>query len=306
MASRARHRLLHDTVSIGRFASEDLVVDNYSVSVGRKAGNNGPIGAYAIAIGDQAGENNQSTYSIAIGPQAGQFTQGTHAIAIGDKAGKTTQGTNAIAIGDQAGNSAQGTHAIAIGDQAGNSAQGTHAIAIGDQAGNSTQGIKSIAIGDQAGNSAQGARAIAIGDLAGKSNQPAYSIIITTSNTEIVAKHKGLYIDPVRKDDDRNVVPTTVKDGNTLIYKYATKEVKNGFPRLPAYPDDAEVLLAFTQIKKDEVPAVPPLGPLDNGTLYFDTTKKKVKVWVDNKWSILLDEVDYARIKAQLPLLPAL
>ena len=290
MASRARHRLLHDTVSIGRYASEDLVVDNYSVSVGRKAGNNGPIGAYAIAIGDQAGENNQSTYSIAIGPQAGQFTQGTHAIAIGDKAGKTTQGINAIAIGDQAGNSTQGTHAIAIGDQAGNS----------------TQGIKSIAIGDQAGNSAQGARAIAIGDLAGKNNQPAYSIIISTSNTEIVAKHKGLYIDPIRKDDDRDLVPTTVKDGNTLIYKYATKEVKNGFPRLPAYPDDAEVLLAFTQIKKDEVPAVPPLGPLDNGTLYFDTTKKKVKVWVDNKWSILLDEVDYARIKAQLPLLPAL
>ena len=53
MASRARHRLLHDTVSIGRYASEDLVVDNYSVSVGRKAGNNGPIGAYAIAIGDK-------------------------------------------------------------------------------------------------------------------------------------------------------------------------------------------------------------------------------------------------------------
>lgn len=274
MASRARHRLLHDTVSIGRYASEDLVVDNYSVSVGRKAGNNGPIGAYAIAIGDQAGENNQSTYSIAIGPQAGQFTQGTHAIAIGDKAGKTTQGINAIAIGDQAGNSAQGTHAIAIGDQAGNSAQGT--------------------------------RAIAIGDLAGKNNQPAYSIIITTSNTEIVAKHKGLYIDPVRKDDDRDLVPTTVKDGNTLIYKYATKEVKNGFPRLPAYPNDAEVLLAFTQIKKDEVPPVPPLGPLDTGTLYFDTTKKKVKVWVDNKWSILLDEVDYARIRAELPALPAL
>lgn len=258
MASRARHRLLHDTVSIGRFASEDLVVDNYSVSVGRKAGNNGPIGEYAIAIGDQAGENNQATYGIAIGPQAGQFTQGARAIAIGDQAGKTTQG------------------------------------------------IRAIAIGDQAGNSAQGARAIAIGDQAGKNNQPAYSIIITTSNTEIVAKNKGLYIDPIRKDDDRDVVPTTVKDGNTLIYKYATKEVKNGFPRLPAYPNDAEVLLAFTQIKKDEVPAVPPLGPLDNGTLYFDTTKKKVKVWVDTKWLILLDEVNYAKIKELLPALPAL
>ena len=247
---RSNRRLLLDTVSIGRFASFDTVVDNFSIAIGRKAGYKG-IGACAIAIGEHAGETDQ----------------GENAIAVGSKAGVETQSTMAIAIGDTAGNKSQGLNAIAIGEKAGNENQGQYSIAIGSKA-----GIK---------------------------DQPDYSIIITTNETEIVAKKKGLYIDPIRKFDDREARPDTVKEGNILSYNYqndtenATKEVVTGFPRLPSYPTDAEVALAFTAAG----------GTLDQtaaGTMYFDSTKKKIKVYEGTKWVALADEEDLKKAMAAL------
>lgn len=247
---RSNRRLLLDTVSIGRFASFDTVVDNFSIAIGRKAGYKG-IGACAIAIGEHAGETDQ----------------GENAIAVGSKAGVETQSTMAIAIGDTAGNKSQGLNAIAIGEKAGNENQGQYSIAIGSKA-----GIK---------------------------DQPDYSIIITTNETEIVAKKKGLYIDPIRKFDDREARPDTVKEGNILSYNYqndtenATKEVVTGFPRLPSYPTDAEVALAFTAAG----------GTLDQtaaGTMYFDSTKKKIKVYEGTKWVALADEEDIKKAMAAL------
>lgn len=242
---RPNRRLLLDTVSIGRFASFDTVVDNFSIAIGRKAGYTG-IGSYAIAIGEHAGETNQGPNAIAIGSQAGVETQSTMAIAIGDTAGNKTQGLNAIAIGEKAGNEKQGQYSIAIGSKA---------------------GLK---------------------------DQPEYSIIISTNENEIVAKKKGLYIDPIRKFDDREGRPATVKEGNILSYNYKnstpeeTKEVVTGFPRLPGYPTDTEVAAAIT------------LTAEDAGTMYFDTTKKKIKVYDGAKWIALADEEDIKKAMAAL------
>lgn len=305
MYTRRRHRHNLDSVAIGRYAGEESFTEN-TVSVGRKAGYSVQK-QYAIAIGDRAGEEAQDLNAIAIGSQAGKETQSTMAIAVGDQAGRTTQGANAIAIGEQAGKTTQGANAIAIGDQSGVESQSTMAIGIGSQAGKKTQGEGAIAIGKMAGSENQGKSSIAIGSQSGLKDQPEYSIIISTSDTEIVAKKKGLYIDPIRKFDDRELrleAPRkdTIKEGNILSYNYqndtenATKEVVTGFPRLPVYPSDAEVLLAFTEAKKDLPPPI--LGPLDQGTMYFDSTKKKIKVYDGVKWTALADEDDLAKLKA--------
>jgi len=246
----------------------------------------------SVAIGRYAGEESTTENTVSVGRKAGYSVQEQYAIAIGDAAGEETQGLNAIAIGAMSGQTSQSTFAIAIGDQAGRKTQGANAIAIGAMSGQTSQSTFAIAIGDQAGKTSQGANAIAIGGKAGLKDQPASSIIISTSNTEIVAKKKGLYIDPIRKFDDRTSRPSTVKEGNILSYNYkndtadATKEVVTGFPRLPGYPTDAEVAAAIT------------LTAEDAGTMYFDTTKKKIKVYNGTKWVALADEDDLAKLKS--------
>ena len=201
---------------------------------------------------------------------------------------------DSVAIGRYAGDESTTENTVSVGRKAGYSAQAQWAIAIGDAAGEETQGLNAIAIGIQAGRTSQGANAIAIGSKAGSKNQPESSIIISTSNSEIIAVKKGLYIDPIRKFDDREGRPGTVKEGNILSYNYkndtseATKEVVTGFPRLPGYPTDAEVASAIT------------LTAEDAGTMYFDTTKKKVKIYNGTKWVALADEEDLAKLKASL------
>jgi hypothetical protein len=278
---RRRHRHNLDSVTIGRYAGEESNTEN-TVSVGRKAG-----------------YSQQKQWAIAIGDRAGEETQDLNAIAIGILAGQTSQSTLAIAIGNQAGRTTQGAKAIAIGGNAGQSTQSTLAIAIGDHAGEKTQGAGAIAIGENAGQTSQGANAIAIGNKAGMASQPESSIIISTSDTEITATKKGLYIDPIRKFDDREARPATVKEGNILSYNYkndtadATKEVVTGFPRLPSYPTDAEVASAFTAAG----------GTLDQtaaGSMYFDSTKKKIKVYDGAKWTALADEEDIKKAMASL------
>jgi hypothetical protein len=174
--SRPNRRLLLDTVSIGRYASESTVIDNYSVAIGRKAGQYN-MGDYAIAIGEHAGESNQ----------------GIGAIAIGRKAGQTSQF--------------------------------------------------------------------------------ARSIVLSTSDIEIKANHQGLYIDPIRKFNNNQT-------SNILCYEHDTKEVLLGFPKLPVYASDDEVILAFTTAGKS-------LSDNDTGTLYLNSTVKKVKVWIGNEFTEL-------------------
>ena len=156
------------------------------------------------------------------------------------------------------------------------------AIGIGDQAGQTSQGAKAIAIGSNAGQTSQGANAIAISSNVGSASQSESSIIISTSDTEIVATKKGLYIDPIRKFDDRNATSSISNEGNILTYLNdtvnETKEVVTGFPILPSYPNDGEVnqLLVQQQV----------------GTMYYDTTRRRIKVYDGTQWTALADEGD--------------
>jgi hypothetical protein len=263
----------------------------------------------SVSIGRFAGEESDTEYTVSVGRRAGYQNQAQYAIAVGDRAGEETQKMGAIAVGARAGNTSQNQNAIAIGQFSGEVSQSQNTIAIGTNAGNATQKEYSIALGAEAGKTAQGKYAIAIGTKAGLENQPDYSIIISSSESDVKAKKKGLYIDPIRKFDDRTNRPIQVKEGNILSYNdlngtaNETKEVVTGFPRLPSYPNDNEVLLAFTAAR---VAGSTPLGAEDNGTLYFDSTKKRVKVWIDNKWYMLLTDKDYDLIRAVITSLPAL
>ena len=254
---RRRHNL--DSVTIGRYAGEESYTEN-TVSVGRKAG-----------------YSQQKQWAIAIGDRAGEETQDLNAIAIGILAGQNSQSTLAIAIGNQAGRTAQGAKAMAIGGNAGQSTQSTLAIAIGENAGQTAQGAGAIAIGENAGQSSQGANSIAIGNRAGVSGQLESSIVISTSQTEITAAKKGLYIDPIRNFDDRDSVPL---NGNILTHLHETKEVVTGLPKLPGYTTDPT--------------------SSDAGTLYFNTDKNKVKVYNGTKWVALSDEDDLKKLKEEL------
>ena len=263
----------------------------------------------SVSIGRFAGEESDTEYTVSVGRRAGYQSQEQYAIAVGDRSGEETQKMGAIAVGARAGNTSQNQNAIAIGYFAGETSQSQNTIAIGTNAGNATQKEYSIALGAEAGKTAQGKYAIAIGTKAGLENQPDYSIIISSSESDVKAKKKGLYIDPIRKFDDRTNRSMQVKEGNILSYNdlngtaNETKEVVTGFPRLPSYPNDNEVLLAFTAAR---VAGSTPLGAEDNGTLYFDSTKKRVKVWIDNKWYMLLTDKDYDLIRAEITSLPAL
>ena len=270
---RRRHNL--DSVTIGRYAGEESNTEN-TVSVGRKAGYSAQA-QWAIAIGDRAGEETQALNAIAIGVSAGQSSQSTFAIAVGDQAGRTSQGAKAIAVGSNAGKSTQSTLAIAIGENAGQSSQGAKAIAVGTNAGQTAQGAGAIAIGETAGQTAQGANSIAIGNRAGASGQAGSSIVISTRDSEITAAKKGLYIDPIRNFDDRESIPL---NGNILTHLHETKEVVTGLPKLPGYPTDPT--------------------SSDAGTLYFNTDKKKVKVYNGTKWVALADEDDLEKLKKEL------
>jgi hypothetical protein len=229
----------------------------------------------SVTIGRFAGEESTTENTVSVGRKAGYSVQKQYAIAIGDRAGEEAQDLNAIAIGANAGAETQSTKAIALGDQAGQTSQGANSIAIGSQSGQLSQGAKAIAIGENAGKSSQGANSIAIGANAGSTNQTESSIIICTSNGEIVAKKKGLYIAPIRNADDR-----AVDNGNILSYLYETKEVVTGFPRLPRYPNDSDVNQALSIAVKD------------TGTLYYDTTRMRVKVYNGTAWIALADVGD--------------
>ena len=180
------------------------------------------------------------------------------------------------------------SESVRVGKFAGEESFAERTIAIGRMAGNKTQSQYAIAIGDEAGNSNQGEYAIAIGAQAGNSNQIANSIIINATSNTLTSTKAGLHIDPIRP---------LAKNSTVLTIDPTTKEIVLGIPRLPTFATDADALLFFTT---NQIP-----GPL-NGQSYFDTTKKKVKVYNGTKWVMQLDEDDYAKIKLLLPALPAL
>jgi hypothetical protein len=153
-----------------------------------------------------------------------------------------------------------------------------YSIAIGRKAGQAEMGDYAIAIGEHAGEVNQGIGSIAIGRRAGKTNQFERSIVLSTSESEIVTTNKGLYIDPIRKLDIQG--NTGVVDGNILSYSHSTKEITLGFPRLPAYQSDSDVISIF-------VSAGFPLGDNDVGTMYLNTVTKTVKVWMGNEFAAL-------------------
>ena len=191
-------------------------------------------GAHSIAIGSQTGITNQGTFGIAIGYQAAQYNQQTNAIAIGEQAGQLNQGSDAIAIGEQPGQDQQKPFAIAVGTNAGQNNQGTASIALGSNAGYSQQELysvsmgtlsgyihqgtasvaigiaagqmnqsaNSIAIGNSAGQINQSANSIAIGTAAGQTNQSANSIILNASGNVLNSSTSGLFLTPIRKQDN--------------------------------------------------------------------------------------------------------
>ena len=209
---------------------------------------------------------------------------------------------DSVAIGRFAGEDSTTEYTVSIGRKAGNSQQAEHAIAIGDQAGVNTQSNYAIAIGDTAGKETQGAYAIAIGATAGVSTQPDNSIILNAMKDELSGTDPALYINPIRK---------LAKQTNMLSYNPISMEVSLSFPQLPQYASDADATTDYIKANtvKLATPSIPPATPATapvpltkptQGTLYYDTTKNKIKYWNDKKWVAITDEEDLAKLKAEL------
>lgn len=184
------------------------------------------------------------------------------------------------------------SESIAIGRFAGDESFTERTIAIGRTAGNKNQSQFAIALGDEAGNANQGEYSIAIGAQAGTKEQVANSIIINAKDTQLESTEAGLYIDPVR---------IQATGSNLVTYHKDTKEISTSFPELPKYATDALATADYIRINTVEVvpapatPLVPPTKPAE-GTMYFDTTKKKIKVWVGTKWLAIPDADDMKKL----------
>ena len=63
-----------------------------------------------------------------------------------------------------------------------------------------------------------------------------------------------------------------IDNGNILVQLYETKEVVTGLPKLPCYTTDPTTS--------------------NIGSIYFNTTVNRVKVYKNTRWVILFDEDD--------------
>ena len=318
-------------VSIGRSAGR-YTQGASGIAIGTFAGSKNQ-GSNAVAIGPNSGYDTQGAYAIAIAQWAptedkGPTNQGESAIAFGKTSGFTGQGNYAIAIGEASGNYTQGISAIAIGQNAGKgvlevtataSSQTelpnqideyntdappiTKHIMVLDTTANIVAGMKiketsqvvntvvdatTIELdvsGTQTGTLTfsgwQGASAIAIGAQASVTAQLANTIVINATDTPLhVNKKGGLYIAPIR---------AVAKNANIVTYDPITKEMATAFPKMPVYDTDDKATKDMTASNVDKT---------QNGWMYFDKTKKKMKIWIDSKWLAIADEKDLAASKA--------
>ncbi|CAB4241751.1 hypothetical protein UFOVP71_289 [uncultured Caudovirales phage] len=329
---------LVDQVSIGRWAGEQSSsgggvsigrsAGRYSqgingIAVGAFAGSK-TQGTCAVAIGQNSGYDSQGAYAIAIGQYAetedkGPDNQGEGAIAIGKGAGFTKQGVDAIAIGTNAGQgvikSPQGKYTVTATavsqtelpnqvDEYNTDAapiikhimvlDTTKDIVAGMKIEETSQIVNTVVdlttvevdtAGTQTGkltfSGFQGNGAIAIGAQASVSAQLPNTIVVNATDTPVHVNKKGsLYIAPVR---------AVAKNANIVTYDSVTKEMATAFPRMPVYDTDDKATKDLTASKTDKT---------QNGWMYFDKTKKKIKIWVDSKWLAIADEKDVAASKA--------
>jgi hypothetical protein len=309
-------------ISIGRKAGSDHQGTN-AIAVGAFAGEL-TQGEYAVAIGNNSGYDSQGAYAIAIGQYSetedkGPDKQGEGAIAIGKGAGFTNQGIGAIAIGTNAGQGVlkdpQGKYTVTatavsqteLPNQVDeyNTDGPTitkHIMTLGTTS-NIVAGMKIQETGqivntvvdsttvelDTAGtqtgtltfSGSQGDGAIAIGAQASVSAQLPNTVVINATTTPVHVNKKGsLYIAPVR---------AVAKNANIVTYDSVTKEMATAFPRMPVYDTDDKATKDLTASKADKT---------QNGWMYFDKTKKKMKIWIDNKWLAIADEKDVGGSKA--------
>ena len=205
---------------------------NNSIAVGNSAGlnnqgsqsialgvNSGGVnqGSNSISIGYYAGCSGQGSSSIAVGNTSGVFRQGNQAIALGQNSGFNDQGNQSVAIGYYSGYTGQGNNSVALGDNSGVNNQGNQSVSIGSNSGNVNQGNNSVALGNNAGYAEQGDYSIAIGNNAGLSAQYPNSIIMNANLTALNSVTRGLYINPIRNDNNQSL--------NLLCYNTDTSEI---------------------------------------------------------------------------------
>ncbi|NBO22083.1 hypothetical protein EBU94_01910 [bacterium] len=209
------------TVALGFQAGNDSQVDN-AVAVGRETGKLNQQ-ARAVAVGFSSGQQDQGEDSVAIGNQAGSLQQGFASVALGTQSGFINQGNYCLAIGTYSGYQNQGEGALAIGTNAGGENQGGYSTSINASAGQFNQGQYGVAIGFAAGQNNQGQASIAIGQFAAQNNQPANSIVLNASGALQDATNSGLYINPVRNDNDATFNAITYDTVNKELVYNSTK-----------------------------------------------------------------------------------
>jgi hypothetical protein len=135
--------------------------------------------------------------------------------------------------------------------------------------------------------------------LAGTAGQPDNSIILNSTSVELYGTDPGLYINPIRQ---------LAKGSSILCQNPNSFEVGLSFPQLPVYADDASATADW--IKANTVKTNPKAYPVTEappaptkptiGAFYYDSTKKKVKVYDGAAWIAQTDEKDIAALKKKL------
>lgn len=295
MYTRRRHRQNLDSVAIGRYAGEESTTEN-TVSVGRKAG-------YSA----------QAQWAIAIGDRAGEETQGTNAIAIGVSAGKTAQGVSAIAIGTNAGSNNQPAYSIIIssGDSAITAAnKGLYIDPIRNfddresrpatvkegnvlsynYQNNNENATKEVVTGFPRLPGYQNDMEVFLAFVKAKKNLSGY-LLVTDSNL--------LSLQGIKKDQDQLPGQPWIGEPPRPYW-----ELFKGHMWIVQLNDvDIWGNLRIWNLltgQWDNIGII--IDELDAGTMYFDTSTKKVKVFTGTTWTSLFDEQDLLDPNSKLSL----
>jgi hypothetical protein len=206
-------------IAIGYFAGENNqgVGVGYCIAIGNQSGQYSQ-GIECIALGNDSGNSNQGQSAIALGAGAGRTSQGTHSIALGWLSGNGNQQQASVAIGKQSGELSQNQEAVAIGSYSGKLTQQEYSVGIGSYAGYSSQKTKSVCIGYKAGQTTAGTSSLLLGALAGQSSSVDNSIILNAMGVDLTSTRAGLYIDPIRAEND-------VSSFKGLYYDTVSKEI---------------------------------------------------------------------------------
>lgn len=286
----------NQNILIGYKAGRMGVWANRNIFIGNKAGYTNDSGEQNVFIGHHAGYSNVHGWkNIFIGDSAGYYSEKSISnIYLGEKTGIENQGTQNIILGNRAGSASDSiNNCIIIGEFAGTNAQGDSNIIVGTFSGSGNEGVSNIILGTDAGSgTGNGSRNVYIGKSTGQSNMSGNENVflgyeagshphLSGSNNVFIGSYAGYHETNANKLYIEN---SSAQADTAFIYGEFDKDslCLNAKVRI------SKSLIVKESVKVEEVIRLSPLSEApanpEKGTLYFDETTNKLKVWDGSVW----------------------